>query len=54
MPQKHFDMSGKSVARIYHRAICKTPWPCPTAGGSARLQAKNPFTIEVAPARRSE
>jgi hypothetical protein len=47
-------MSGKSVAHLYHPAICKNAHGrCPTAGASARLQAKNP-TIEVAPARASE
>src|SRR6266446_3966285 len=41
--RKHFDTSGKSAALFHHRAICKTPWPCPTTGPSARLQAKYPY-----------
>jgi hypothetical protein len=32
----------------------KRPWPCPTTGASARLQAKSLPTIEVAAARYGE
>jgi hypothetical protein len=44
--QRHYSIIARFVKR---------PWPCPTTGSSARLQAKKSLpTIEVAPARHSE
>src|SRR5882762_11741924 len=55
-PRKHFDTSGKSAALFHHRAICKTPWPCPTTGRLLRpgLAAALPHLRAVdAPLKRA-
>jgi hypothetical protein len=40
VPKKHFDTSGKSAARIHHRAICKPAMALPI-GHPARSQTNN-------------